>query len=60
MLAKPTMDPSGDLGEPTHTLIPCWMHKSLPQRNQCMGWFAPAPSGGIGKLFRIIEKYANL
>ena len=29
------------LGEPTHTLIPCWMPKSLLQRNQCTGWFAP-------------------
>ena len=27
---------SGDLGEPTHTLVPCWMPKPLPPRNQCM------------------------
>ena len=32
-----------DLGEPTHTLVPCWMPKPLPTRNQCMGGFAPAP-----------------
>ena len=31
-----------DLGEPTHTLIPCGMPKQLPPRNQCTGWFAPA------------------
>lgn len=31
-----------DLGEPTHTLIPCGMPKPLPPRNQCTGWFAPA------------------
>jgi hypothetical protein len=31
-----------DLGEPTHILVPCWMSKPLPPRNQCMGWFAPA------------------
>ena len=32
-----------DLGEPTHTLVPCWMPKPLPPRNQCKGWLAPAP-----------------
>ena len=31
-----------DLGEPTHTLVPCWMPKPLPPRDQWMGWFAPA------------------
>ena len=30
-----------DMGEPTHTLGPCWMSKPLPPRNQCTGWFAP-------------------
>jgi hypothetical protein len=30
-----------DLGEPTHTLIFCWMPNPLPPRNQCTGWFAP-------------------
>ena len=30
-----------DLGEPTHTLVPCWMPKPLPPRHQCTGWFAP-------------------
>ena len=33
-----------DLGEPTHTLIPCWMHDPLPPTNQCTGCFAPALS----------------
>ena len=31
-----------DLGAPTHALVPCWMPKSLPTRNKCMGWFTPA------------------
>ena len=31
-----------DLGEPTHTLIPCWMSKPLPPRNECTGCFAPS------------------
>ena len=26
-----------DLGKPTHTLVPCWMPKPLPPRNQCTG-----------------------
>ena len=30
-----------DLDEPTHTLVPYWMPKPLPPRNQCTGWFAP-------------------
>ena len=30
-----------DLGEPTHTLIPCWMTKSLPPRNECTSCFTP-------------------
>ena len=32
----------GDLGKPTHTLVPCWMLKPLPSRNQCTVCFAPA------------------
>ena len=31
-----------ELGEPTHTLVPCWMPRPLPPRNQCAGCFAPA------------------
>ena len=31
-----------DLDEPAHTLIPCWMPKPSPSRNQCTSWFAPA------------------
>ena len=35
----------GNLGEPTHTLIPCWMHQPLPSsRDQCTGCFAPTVS----------------
>ena len=34
----------GELSEPTHTLVPCWMPKPLPPRNQCTGCFAPAGS----------------
>ena len=30
-----------DLGEPNHTLNPCWMPKPLPPRNQCTCCFAP-------------------
>ena len=30
-----------NLGEPTHTLVPCWMPKPLPRRNECTGCFAP-------------------
>ena len=30
------------MGKPTHTLVPCWMPKPLPPRNQCTGWFALA------------------
>ena len=29
-----------DLGEPTRTLVPCWMPKPLPPKNQCTDWFA--------------------
>ena len=32
-----------DLGEPTHTIVPCWMPKLLPPRNKCTDCFAPAP-----------------
>ena len=28
--------------EPTHTLVPCWMPKTLSPRNECTGCFAPA------------------
>ena len=35
----------GDLGKPTYTLIPCWIPKPLPPRNQCTGWFAPGLIG---------------
>ena len=31
-----------NLGKPTNTLVPCWMPKPLPPRNQCTGWFTPA------------------
>ena len=31
-----------DLGEPTHTLVPCWMPKPLSSRNQCTGCFVPS------------------
>ena len=31
-----------ELGEPIHTLVPCWMPKPLPPRNKCTGCFAPA------------------
>ena len=27
-------------GKPTHTLVPCWLPKPLPPRNECMGCFA--------------------
>ena len=30
-----------DLSEPTHILVPCWMPKPLPPRNECTGRFAP-------------------
>ena len=30
-----------DLGEPTQTLVPCWMPKHLPSRNECTGCYAP-------------------
>ena len=29
-------------GKPTHALVPCWMPKPLPPRNQCTDQFAPA------------------
>ena len=43
-----------DLGEPTHTLVPCWMPKPLPPRNQCAGWFAPA----LGMLVEFTDLYS--
>ena len=30
-----------DLGKPTHRLVPCWIPKPSPPRNQCTGWFTP-------------------
>ena len=41
-----------DLGEPTHTLVPCWMLKPLPPRNRCTGWFAPT-MGAAGCVIEI-------
>ena len=32
-----------DLGELSHTLVPYWMPKPLPPRNECTGCFAPVP-----------------
>ena len=40
-----------DFGEPTHTLIPCWMPRPLPPRNQCTCWFAPASMKRVHKKF---------
>ena len=34
----------GDLGEPTHTHVPCWVPKPLPPRIECMGCLAPTIS----------------
>ena len=34
--------PYKDLGEPTQRLVPCWMPKPLPPRNQCTGCVARA------------------
>ena len=34
--------PVANLGEPTHTLVSCWMSKSLSPRNKCTSCFAPA------------------
>ena len=31
-----------DSGEPTHTLVPCWMPKSLSPKNHYTSWFIPA------------------
>ena len=42
----PSPPSSWDLGEPTHTLVPCWMSNPLPPRNQCTGWLPPAPMMG--------------
>ena len=35
-----------NLGEPTHTHVPCWMPKPLPSRTQCTSWFAPTVTRG--------------
>ena len=43
-----------DLGEPTHTLVPCWMPKPLPTRNQCMGSFTPALNPSV-HLFTYVD-----
>ena len=40
-LHSPWWKPSIWASEPTHALVPCWMPKPLPPRNQCTGWFAP-------------------
>jgi hypothetical protein len=32
---------SRNLGEPTHTIVSCWMPKPSTPRNQHTGWFAP-------------------
>ena len=29
-----------DLSKPTYALVPCWMPKPSPIRNECTGWFA--------------------
>ena len=42
-----------DLDEPsTHTLVPCWMPKPLPPRNQCTGCqpYTPPPPNLIKKI----------
>ena len=44
-----------DLGEPTHILIPCWMPKPLPSRNQCIGWFAPTQINRVLELSFFFE-----
>ena len=31
-----------DLGEPTHTLVPCWMPKTLASKEQVYGLFRPS------------------
>ena len=36
-----TIEGGGDLGKPTHTFVPCWMHEPLPPRNQCTACFTP-------------------
>ena len=35
------------LGEPPHTLVPRWMPRPLPPRNQCKGWSASTVSCGV-------------
>lgn len=35
-------DPTNGSGESTHTLVPCWMFRSLPPMNHCTGCFALA------------------
>ena len=52
-----------DMGEPTHTLVPCWIPKPLPLRNQCMvGSPQPCciPSMCIGRVWRQVLKYQGL
>ena len=41
LLWNPIWLPS-DLGEPTHTLILCWMSIPLPPKNESMDCFTPA------------------
>ena len=55
-----------DLGELTHTLVPCWMPKPLFPRNQCTGLVRPSPSvllGHFGKDwfgFKVSYVHVNL
>jgi hypothetical protein len=37
------------LGEPTHTLVPCWMPKPLPPRNQYTCCFVPTLQSRFGR-----------
>ena len=38
-----------DLGEPTHILVPCWLPKPLPPRNECMGCFVAGVLWALSK-----------
>ena len=42
------------MGKPTHTLVPCWMPKPLPPRNQCTGWCLNLSRGTLGLGFAIL------
>jgi hypothetical protein len=41
-LKLPMVDVWEIWAKPTQTLVPYWMPKPLPPRNQCTGWFATA------------------